>query len=509
MSERGEIMKLSEDLRQSVLQAAIQGKLTRQRAEDGNVSNLLYHIRQEKEKLIAEGKLKKEKTLPPITDDEKPFDIPDNWAWIRLGEVINLISGTSYEKKDICKKGLRILRGGNLVNEKIEIFDDDVFLPEKYSDNEKKIKNQDIVIIASTGSLKGIGRAAFVNNTFKEAQIGAFLRIIRPLYNNIAEYIKIIFQGQYYREHISNIVNGIGIKNIRESYITEFLIPLPPLTEQNRIVERVEEIMKKIDELDKAETELEALKKKFPGDMRDALLQAAIQGKLTEQRPEDGNAEDLLKQIRAEKKKLIAEGKIKKEKPLPPIDDEEKPFDIPNNWVWVRLGEIVSKNIKRGKSPKYTSQSKTLVFAQKCNTKKGFIDLSLAQYLDETILSKYPQEEFMLDEDIILNSTGKGTLGRVGKYRNTDNMSKLQLVPDSHVTIIRPLKSISNDYIYYTLKYYQPYIETLGEGSTNQTELSPDVIKMLIFPLPPLAEQKRIIERLNELLPLCEEMKGE
>ena len=498
MSECGEIMKLSDDLRQSVLQAAIQGKLTEQHPEDGNAEDLLKQIRAEKKKLITEGKIKKEKPLPPIDDDEKPFDIPDNWAWIRLGEVINLISGTSYEKKDICKKGLRILRGGNLVKEKIEIFDDDVFLPEKYSDNEKKIKNQDIVIIASTGSLKGIGRAAFVNNTFKEAQVGAFLRIIRPLYDNIAEYIKIIFQGQYYREHISNIVNGIGIKNIRESYIMEFLIPLPPLAEQERIVERVEEIMKKIDELDKAETELEALKKKFPGDMRDALLQAAIQGKLTEQCPEDGNAEDLLKEIRAEKKKLIAEGKIKKEKPLPPIDDDEKPFDIPDNWEWVRLGEIFQHNT--GKALNSANNiGKPLEYITTSNVYWNRFELTK---LKTMLFTENEIKKCTIQKGDLLVLEG-GDVGRAAIW-NYDFPMRIQ----NHIHRLRAYKQVNTEFFYYTFLLYKNSSLINGKGIGIQG-LSSNVLNSLIIPLPPLTEQERIVERLNKLLPLCEAMKGE
>lgn len=238
-----------------------------------------------------------------------------------------------------------------------------------------------------------------------------------------------------------------------------------------------------------------------PQELKNSILQLAIQGKLVEQRPEDGTAEELYKQIQAEKKRLIKEGKIKKEKPLPEIKEEEIPFDIPETWKWARLNDIVIKTIKRGKSPVYTAKSNTLVFAQKCNTKNGYIDLSLAQYLDETKLSKYPEEEFMIDNDIILNSTGNGTLGRVGIYHNNNNLNGYRIVPDSHITIIRANNHLHIELMFYFLKYYQPYMEKLGSGSTNQTELSAGVVKTLLFPLPPLAEQKRIVAKIEELLP--------
>ena len=241
-----------------------------------------------------------------------------------------------------------------------------------------------------------------------------------------------------------------------------------------------------------------------PQELKNSILQLAIQGKLVEQRPEEGTAAELYKQIQAEKQALIKSGKIKKEKPLPEIAEDEVPFEIPESWMWVRLDDLVTKEIKRGKSPTYVPKSGTLVFAQKCNTKAGYIDLSLSLFLDETKLTKYPKSEFMRDKDIVINSTGNGTLGRVGIYRQTDNPNQMPLVPDSHVTVIRASSIICTEYVFYGLKYYQPYMEKLGSGSTNQTELSAGIVRTLLFPLPPLAEQKRIVAKIEELLPLIE-----
>ena len=241
-----------------------------------------------------------------------------------------------------------------------------------------------------------------------------------------------------------------------------------------------------------------------PQELKNSILQLAIQGNLVEQRPEEGTAEELYKKIQAEKQKLIKAGKIKKEKPLPEITEDDAPFEIPGSWKWVRLDNLTIKDVKRGKSPTYTAKSNTLVFAQKCNTKAGVIDLSLALYLDESKLEKYPISEFMQDEDIVINSTGNGTLGRVGIFRSSDNPQNLPIVPDSHVTVIRPTAKCCIQFIFYALKHYQPYMEKLGSGSTNQTELSASTIKALLFPLPPLAEQKRIVAKIEELLPLVD-----
>ena len=208
--------------------------------------------------------------------------------------------------------------------------------------------------------------------------------------------------------------------------------------------------------------------------------------------------------------KLIKQGKIKRDKKESVIfkgDDnsyyekingevfcinEEIPYDIPDTWTWMRLENCCIKEIRRGKSPKYTVNSTVLVFAQKCNTKYNGIDVSLAQYLDETTLKHYPSDEYMQDGDVVINSTGTGTLGRVGIYRYTDNTTCLSIVPDSHVTVIRSFSCISSHYLYAFMKAHQSELEKKGEGSTNQKELKPLTLKEMLIAVPPLSEQEHI-----------------
>jgi len=237
--------------------------------------------------------------------------------------------------------------------------------------------------------------------------------------------------------------------------------------------------------------------------LKNSILQMAVQGKLVEQNPDDEPASVLLERIKAEKQELIKTGKIKKGKPLPEITEDEIPFDIPDSWEWCRLSDIAIKEIKRGKSPVYAEKGSVLVFAQKCNVKLGGINISLAKYLSDSVISKYPQEEYIQDNDIIVNSTGTGTLGRIGIYSNSDNPTNISLVPDSHVTIVRVNREFSQ-YIYQILKWYQPILEKCGEGSTKQKELKADRIKELFIPIPPLAEQHRIVAKIEELLPYIE-----
>lgn len=173
--------------------------------------------------------------------------------------------------------------------------------------------------------------------------------------------------------------------------------------------------------------------------------------------------------------------------------DEEIPFEIPETWEWIRLQNCCSKEIKRGKSPKYaTESSNTHVFAQKCNTKYNGIDIGLSQCLDESTLGKYPADEYMQDGDIVINSTGTGTLGRVGFYQLSDNVKSIDIVPDSHVTVIRSYDEIDSFYLYAFMKSNQSELEKKGEGSTNQKELKPATLKEMLIPIPSIRGQERI-----------------
>ena len=238
--------------------------------------------------------------------------------------------------------------------------------------------------------------------------------------------------------------------------------------------------------------------------LKASILKLAIEGKLVEQRPEEGTAHELYEKIQQEREKLISEGKLKKEKSLPEISEEEFLFEIPQSWKWTKLGMLVSKDIKRGKSPKYVQDSNILVFAQKCNSKYDGIKLDLAKCLDAQLIDKYPKEEFMVDKDIIINSTGGGTMGRVGFYSSELNTCNKLVVPDTHVTIIRTVENINSNYIFYYLKYSQKDLEKLGEGSTNQTELKANVIQGFLVPIPPLEEQKRIVAKIEELFKIID-----
>ena len=273
-----------------------------------------------------------------------------------------------------------------------------------------------------------------------------------------------------------------------------------------------------IEEYGKKETQLKAINEKIGTLTKKAILQEAVQGKLVPQIAAEGNARDLLEEIRKEKlshgldfaNAKSGKRKSKKETALAgsnpcDISDDEIPFDIPENWCWCRLGEICNE-IKRGKSPKYADKSNFLAFAQKCNVKIGGIDLGLALYLDEKSITRYSETDNLVQGDIVINSTGGGTMGRVGLYETKVPAGIKGVYPDSHVTVIRSIGNINQHYLYYVLKLNQPELEKCGTGSTNQTELKPAVLADFVIPLPPLAEQKRIVVAIEKMLPLCEKL---
>ena len=254
--------------------------------------------------------------------------------------------------------------------------------------------------------------------------------------------------------------------------------------------------------------------------LKNSILQMAVQGKLVPQDPNDEPASVLLERIRAEKERLIKEKKIKREKnpsvifkgadntPYEKIGDEvrsladEVPFEIPDSWEWVRLIDVC-EYIQRGKSPKYSPIKKYPVVAQKCNQWSGF-SIEKAQFIEPNSLSSYGPERLLQDNDLMWNSTGLGTLGRMAIYKTAANPYKLA-VADSHVTVIRPLKQfVLPEYLYYYFANpsVQSVIEDQADGTTKQKELATATIKAYLTPIPPLDEQRRILAKLSEVLPV-------
>ena len=489
---------ISEKLKAALLQSAIQGKLTQQRPEDGDARDLLKQIKAEKERLINEKVIKKEKPLPEITEDEIPFDIPDNWVWVRLGDV-------------------SIINPRNKIDDNLET----AFIPMAYIRDgycnefvydKKKWKaikkgfthfaDNDLIIAKITPCFQNRKSAVLQNLPNGVGSGTTELHVVRVI-NNLIDPLYLLClskSNKFINDGIANFTGTAGQQRIGINFISNYLLPLPPITEQKRIIKAVSNALAKIDKLKVDETKLYNIQKAFPTKLRASLLQSAIQGKLTQQLPEDGDARDLLKQIEAEKERLINKKVIKKEKPLPEITEDEIPFDIPDNWVWVRLGEL-SSYIQRGKSPKYSQIKKYPVISQKCVQWTGF-DISVAKFIDPDSFSSYLEERILQDNDLLWNSTGTGTVGRITRYQQNLNFYNVA-VADSHVSVIRFFSKLMNPiYIESFIKsaHIQQDIEYMCTGTTKQKELNLSTIKSLLIPLPPLTEQHRIVETIEKAL---------
>lgn len=477
-------MGIASDLRQSVLQAAMQGKLTTQKAEDGDAKDLLLAIRAEKEKLVQEKKIKKGKPLAPITDEEIPFDIPDNWVWCRLEDLSYFIGDGIHGTPQYSPSGTFFFINGNNLNQgKIQIKN----TTKKVSDDEasKYAVNlsENTLLVSINGTL---GNYAFYQE--EKILLGKSACYITLHPDVFKYYLALLIQTSYFQQYALGVATGSTIKNVSLKAMRYFTVPLPPLPEQQRIVARVEVLMKEIDELEQTEKELEAIKAAFPADMKASLLQAAMQGKLTEQKAEDGDARGLLLAIREEKEKLVKEKKIKKEKPLTPITDEEIPFDIPENWVWCRLGDCIKLLSGQDLTPdKYNASGKgTIYITGASNIENGRITVNR--------WTEFPRAIAHKGELLI---TCKGTIGEMCFL----NIDKVHIARQ-----IMSIKEILVD-IKYVHIFLLSYVNTLkGNAKSMIPGIDRKNVLNALFPLPPLPEQQRIVEKLDQLLPLCDSL---
>ena len=514
----------AEQLRKSILQLAIQGKLVPQDPADEPASVLLERIRAEKQHLIKEGKIKKdkgdsvifkdddncyyEKTGSEVKNitDEIPFDIPDSWCWTRLGNLITIISGVSYDKKDVCNNGIRILRGGNVNDLKITTFPEDVFLPEKYHDTDKQIRKNDIIVVASTGSKTVIGKAGYVDVDVFNTQIGAFLRIVRPLLGIIAPYLKLIFATEYYREHIRTQSQGTNINNVKAEYITEFRIPFPPLAEQERIVAEIEKFEPLIAEYDKLEQQATKLDDEIYDKLKKSILQYAIQGKLVPQDSNDEPASVLLEHIRAEKKAQL--GKKYVESYIFKGDDNcyyekvgsetknityEIPFDIPNSWEWARLKSFINVvSARRVHKSDWKSDGVPFYRAREIAKLAAYNKVNNELFISEELFNTYKQSGIPQENDLMV--TAVGTIGKTYIVNNTDRF----YYKDASVICFENRYGVNAFWIKNIMDspYMCEQIKTLSAGTTVNT-ITIEKANEYLIPIPPLAEQKRIVDQIN------------
>ena len=459
------------------------------------------------EKILATGEVK-------CIDEEISFDVPNGWEWERWGNISQSIQ-YGYNAPALEHGAIKMVRISD-IQENCVLWDNVPYCQIEENDIDTYLLKVNDILFARTGGT--VGKSFLVEEVPEKAIYAGYL--IRTRYSSLLNprYMKSFMESQLYWEQLKNGTIATAQPNCNGKTLAKMLLPIPPTKEQDRIVEKLTQLSSFLDNYGLCQDRLNLLNKEIKEQFKKSILQEAIQGKLVQQIAEEGTAQDLLEQIKTEKLNLVKVGKLKKSALATSVIfrgddnkyweksedgavciDEEIPFEIPSNWAWVRLDDICSF-IHRGKSPKYSPIKKYPVVAQKCNQWAGF-SIEKAKFIEPKSITSYNDEYFLQDRDLMWNSTGLGTLGRMAIYYTILNPYELA-VADSHVTVIRPYKThIVSEYLYYYFasNTVQSVIEDKSDGSTKQKELATKTVKSYLVPLPPFGEQLRIVQKIKSV----------
>ena len=480
-----------QELKYSILSLAIQGKLTERFPEDGDARALLC------DSVVGDnvdGQRVKVKTVTEITDDEKAFDIPDTWEWVKLGNVCVIARGGSprpiKEYITTAENGINWIKIG------------DTEKNGKYiSATAEKIKPSGV----SKSRMVHAGDFLLTNSmSFGRPYIlkvdgcihDGWLVISQTKEVFDQDYLYWLLSSNYAYMQFCGKVSGAVVKNLNSDKVANSVCPLPPLAEQKRIVAKIEELLPLIDRYEQAWSKLEDFNKCFPVDMQKSILQMAIQGKLVPQVPEEGTGEELFQQIQAEKQRLIKAGTIKKEKPLPEITEDEVPFDIPDSWKWVYIGDLFQHNT--GKA--LNSSDKSGNPMEYITTSNVYWNSFTLDKLKTMLFTEAEVDKCTVQKGDLLVLEG-GDVGRAAIW-NYDFPMRIQ----NHIHKLRPFGDLCIEYFYHIFFFYKNAGMINGKG-IGIKGLSSGALHNLLVPLPPLAEQKRIVAKLEEILPMCERLK--
>lgn len=459
-------------------------------------SELLKHIQAEKERLIKEKVIKKSKPLPPITEEEKPYELPKEWEWVRLGDICSVISkGTTPKKKNgqiYTETGINFLRVENITNKLSLDISNIKYVSEETHTTElsRSIGENGDILVSIAGAL---GRVAIIESQHLPCNMNqavAFVRLIKN-YINI-DYIKYVISSENIQNRLLSQKKVTAQPNLTLENISNIEIPLAPLYIQDQIVQKLEQLSQTKDSLlSHAESQLNYTKK-----MREALLQEAIRGELVPQDENDEPASILLEKIKTEKERLIKEKVIKKQKELPPITEEEKPYDLPEGWEWVRLGNIIEVNSRKGKN------------ANDISNETWVLEMEDIEKNTSKLLQKIYNSDRQVSSNKYSFKKNDVLYGKLRPYLN-----KVLIASDDGVcsSEILPLQTyqIESKYIktYLMSPDFLNYANHLTSG-TRMPRLGTDDLRKAIFPLPPLAEQERIVAKLDELMANCDELEA-
>lgn len=487
----------AQQLKNAILQEAIEGRLVPQDPNDEPASVLLARIRKEKERLVKEGKLKKKDLeVKPISEDEIPFEIPESWEWVRMSSLIQLLSGQDFppEKYNSNNKGVPYITGAsNIENGKLVI--------NRWTEFPSVIGRVGDLLIVCKGS--GVGKMCI--SDIPIYHIARQIQIIRCFSSLVLlDYLKVNIDA-----NLSNIVaNAQGvIPGISRDHILDLLLPIPPLAEQHRIVAKIEELLPKVEEYGKAKDALNKLNAELPERLKKSILQEAIEGRLVPQDPNDEPASVLLDKIRKEKGKLIKEKKIILSKPEKAIKvTGDGPFPLPSNWTWALVNDVCRAFGRIGfrgytKNDLRDSKEGAAISLSPSNMVDGVLDFSSCTYISEEKYDESPEIQIK-DGDILIVKTGS-SYGKTAIVRNLPWKATI----NPQIAVIKEIK-IDKEFLKYFFQssYAQSCFKSFVLGTSIPTFSQLNLISMYI-PLPPLAEQHRIVVKLEQLLGEMDKLK--
>lgn len=518
-------------LRELILELAVRGKLVPQDPNDEPASELLKRIAAEKAELVKQGKIKKQKPLPEISEEEKPFELPEGWEWVTFSHLGYFFGGKTPSKmKDEYWGGTIPWVTPKDMKTNLIVDSEDKVTPLALEDGLTKVSPGSILFVARSGILRRIFPVAI---TSIECTVNQDIKVLSPFFSDISYYILLMMNG-FERYIIENLTKtGTTVESLLFEDFISHPFMIPPFAEQNRILSTVKKLMSLCDQLEQQSlTTLDAhqqLVETLLGTLTDSqnaeelaenwarisehfdtlftteasvdalkqtILQLAVMGKLVPQDPNGEPASELLKRIAQEKAQLVKEGKIKKQKPLPPISDEEKPFELPEGWEWCRLNDISSK-ITDGdhKTPPRIAEGYKLLSAK--NIRDGYLDYNNCDYISAIDYEKSRERCLPEKGDLLIVSVG-GTIGRSSLIKDCSDFALVR-----SVAIIKPLL-IEPEYLKLAMdsKLLQSMIHSHKRGGAQPCLYLGEISKFL-FPTPPLAEQRNIVNKVSILMEKC------
>lgn len=537
-------------LKGKILDLAIQGRIMPYEESDGTALEVLQAISNAKEHLCTLKKHKNQDAQLPISLDEIPFEIPESWVWKRLGDLVSNRTGLTYHKDNLGEKSptmVRVLRGGNIDDLEYRFFENDIMISSQFVKDDLYLCRNDLITPA-VSSIEQIGKMARIEKDYPDAVVGGFVLILKPFLNDDihVSYLLYTLSSRYHRENCRAITNksGQAFYNLSREKLLNLLIPVPPHQTQKRIVQRIQELYALCDKLENAIVQQKSFLDKLPKavvdaigssstsedlrrnllfvldnfktifqdadsmkELRNVVLQLAIEGKLAPQDESDEPASELLKKIKGEKERLVREKKIKKSNPLAPVTEDEIPFEISENWCWTRLGNLAE--VKGGKrvSVGYTmlTQKTGHVYIRVTDMKYGTVDLCDLRYIDESEYLKI--HNYTISSDDLYVSIA-GTIGAVGVV--PIELDGMNLTENAAKIVFYDKTSILQKYMYFVMS------SSFSQGQFSQmvNQMAQPKLALIrlastLIALPPFSEQKRIVHRVEDIMKLIDQMENQ